>query len=142
MSGIDWDKVRRNRKLWKPDYREELKWGARPNPLPRPEPLGDPPAPEKAVFAGPLRPSEIRARLKQRGLKGRKLKQAVNAVVSGKELLAWIEFDLECEEMRTNGFVPCPPEYRGNQILLRFRRCSATGEVLEERVYTLTKANS
>ena len=41
MSGIDWDKVRRNRRLWKPNYREELKWSARPNLLSRPEPLGE-----------------------------------------------------------------------------------------------------
>ena len=40
MSGIDWDEVPRNRNLWKPDYREELKRSARPNLLPRPDPLG------------------------------------------------------------------------------------------------------
>jgi hypothetical protein len=142
MRGIDWDKVRRNRNVWKPDYREDFLLDENRPDLRDSAVVITTLKPTKKVFTQSLRASEIKARLRKRGLRGSKLKENVHAVLKGEQQLAWIEFDLDCEEMRGSGFDACPAEKRGSEMLLRFRRRSAAGEVVEERVYTLIKAAS
>lgn len=141
MRGIDWDKVRRNRKVWKPDYREDFrreeKSTALTTSLSNSSNLVKSPA--KQVFTQPLSAREIKLRLKNRGVRGDRLKRLVNAVLTGEEQLGWVEFDSECEEMRGAGFFPLPHEERDGVVLLRFQRHSTIGVLVEERVYTLTK---
>lgn len=137
MRGIDWDKVRRNRNVWKPDYRENFR--RPPSPPPCSSSASKPPElplVKRSFFPQLRRASEIKAWLKQRGLRGNKLKKLVRAVLKDEQQLAWIAFDLDCEEMRNSGFEPCMPEIQGNIVLVRFQLRSAAGEVVEERVYS------
>jgi hypothetical protein len=142
MGGIDWDKARRNRNVWKPDYREDFR---------REEEVADNtrqsagsrvlrnPVSTKRLFTQPLTAREIRLRLKSRGVSGSKLTNIVNAILTGDEQLSWVEFDLDTQEMRDSGFKPCPPEEQDSTMVLRFQRLSIGGTVMEERRYTFTK---
>lgn len=143
MGGIDWDKARRNRNVWKPDYREDFR---------REEEVADNtrqsadshvlrnPVSTKRLFTQQLTAREIRLKLKSRGVSGSKLKSIVNAILTGEEQLSWVEFDLDTQEMRESGFRPCPPEEKDNATILRFQRLSIDGTVMEERRYTFTKS--
>ena len=142
MSGIDWDKVRRNRNVWKPDYREDFR---------QEEEVVDSTKQTKfnhilrklvsinRIFTQPLTARELKSRLRNRGVSGAKLTNIVNAVLAGHEQLSWVEFDLDTQEMRESGFKPCPPEEKDNITILRFQRLSIGGTVIEERRYTFTK---
>ncbi len=72
-------------------------------------------------------------------MKGRELRNAVNEILIGKRVLGWVEYDLHMNWLRLNGFVPMPIESMENSILMRFVKCSPSGEVEEEVSVTLSK---
>lgn len=142
MRGIDWDKVRRNRNVWKPDYREDFRQEEEVVHSAK-QTTGNHvlrnPVSTTRVFTQPLTARELKLRLRNRGVAGTKLTNLVNAILAGNEQLSWVEFDLDTQEMRESGFKPCPPEEKENTTILRFQRLSIGGTVMEERRYTFTK---
>ncbi|MGV3774592.1 MAG: hypothetical protein ACO1QB_16955 [Verrucomicrobiales bacterium] len=140
MRGIDWDKVKRQRNLWKPDYREAFIRELKQLPIQAKVEPQNFVTSSSHFFSCPFKAGDIRSRLKARGLNGKALTDAVNDVMSGKRHLAWVEFEIEMEQLLSQGFEMGPSEVIGEKMFVSFRKNSKDKEIIEERRFTFVKS--
>jgi len=145
MRGIDWDKVRRNRNVWKPDYRERFKEDRALAGFQIKSYRKDAPKNEDSVTTtrfSQMRPQtarEIRLHLVALGLKGKKLRETVDDLLTGKQHISWVECDIQVNKLFQQGFEPIIDEYKDNPLQMRFIKLNATGEIETECIIKFSK---
>ncbi len=136
MKEIDWEKVRRERNVWKPDYRE----GFRESRAQLTDPiLNSRPPGNRYYFVQPRSAREIKSRLSFSGLKGSELRKFVDAILLGEEVFEWVEYELQSQRLIAAGFEPLPIEIKGGLMKTRFVKRNQTGLVEDEAMFTFRK---
>lgn len=76
----------------------------------------------RLCFGGGESASELKARLKSQGMKGRELTEKVNDILCGRADVRWVEHDAAVSAMRSAGLVPDLAEVRKKTGCVRYVR--------------------
>jgi pectate lyase len=76
----------------------------------------------KFLFACNETPLELKARLKESGLKGRALSNQISAIRRGDSSLAWVQHNYFMEGMRKEGFLPVQADKLSKTGVVRYSK--------------------
>jgi len=144
MRGGDWDKVRRNRKVWNSDYREGFKenlpvTGYHIKSYRKDHPKIADTVTTKFSQTRPKTAREISLHLVALGLKGKVLRETVNDLLTGKKHISWVEFDIHIKNLLNQGYEMASSELGEKTGKICFVKRNATGEVESEATFNFKK---
>jgi len=94
----------------------------------------------KFLFACNETPLELKARLKESGLKGRALSNEISAIRRGDSSLAWVQANCFMEGIRADGFMPIQADQLAKTGVLRFQKFDEAKEAKSTISKTLKTA--